>query len=254
MKQEQGRPLATLQNAIHQLSNPTESKCKGFKFSTLRQYEPNGFTAQSIAKRLTELYKIEVAKRGGNYIADNATEERIAWVSRFLTNEKVKGSLILYGGVGCGKTTLLNTIFAYFEWVKQTAQRISRNSFDATDITRYNAIASAVPLPEYTTATTYSKVAMSDADADKVVKMNKDYAKVLFLDDMGVEPIVVNNWGTKSMPITDLVYYKYDTSRSLFITTNADDEQIAERYGDRVADRLHEMAECLAFDNKTYRK
>lgn len=79
--------------------------------------------------------------------------------------------------------------------------------------------------------------------------------RILFLDDVGAElDPVVNYMGNKIAPIAEIIYKRYDARAVTIITANIGDETLAERYGPRIADRLNEIADKIAFMGNSYRK
>ena len=55
-------------------------------------------------------YEFEVKSRGHDAIMDARVQSTIAKVARWLVDQDTKPSLLLYGGVGNGKTTVARTI------------------------------------------------------------------------------------------------------------------------------------------------
>lgn len=76
---------------------------------------------------------------------------------------------------------------------------------------------------------------------------------MLAIDDLGTEPVEVLEYGNRLNPVIDLLYKRYDEQLFTIITTNLTPKEIRERYGERIADRLNEMAFRIVFDNETYR-
>ncbi len=67
----------------------------------------------------------------------------------------------------------------------------------------------------------------------------------LVIDDIGTEPLNNKDYGTDMNLVADIIRLRYNKSQKGYsvthITTNLDKEQIKERYGDRIADRMNEM-------------
>lgn len=61
---------------------------------------------------------------------------------------------------------------------------------------------------------------------------------VLFLDDVGMEEDVINDWGNRTMPMVRLLHNRHDRNLTTVFTTNLGWDEIVTRYGDRVSDRL----------------
>lgn len=77
---------------------------------------------------------------------------------------------------------------------------------------------------------------------------------MLGIDDMGIEPMEVLEFGNLHRPLTDLLTMRYENRGFTFITTNLVPQQIRKLYGDRIADRLNEMVDKIVFDNPSFRK
>lgn len=78
--------------------------------------------------------------------------------------------------------------------------------------------------------------------------------ELLCIDDVGTEPASLKVWGNEVSPLVDLLYHRYDRQLFTIITSNLEgDEDIAKRYGVRVADRFVEMFDLIGFDNSSYR-
>ena len=86
--------------------------------------------------------------------------------------------------------------------------------------------------------------------------MVKTTKRILFIDDLGTEPLAVRNYGNEIMPLTELLLHRYDKGLPTVITTNLGDQAIADTYGPRILDRLNEMYERKGFNNikQSFRK
>lgn len=74
---------------------------------------------------------------------------------------------------------------------------------------------------------------------------------MLVIDDLGIEPVEIMDYGNVCTPIIDLLTKRYEKQFFAFITTNLTPQQIREHYGDRIADRLNEMVRKIVFSNGT---
>lgn len=79
-------------------------------------------------------------------------------------------------------------------------------------------------------------------------------AELLAIDDVGTEPSVVKVWGNEISPFADTIYYRYDRQLFTIMTSNLNAEELANKYGERIADRFAEMFDRIAFENHSYRK
>lgn len=55
-------------------------------------------------------------------------------------------------------------------------------------------------------------------------------------------------------PFVDTIYYRYDRQKFTIMTSNLSAEDLADKYGERIADRFTEMFDRIAFENYSYRK
>ena len=68
-----------------------------------------------------------------------------------------------------------------------------------------------------------------------------------------MEAASVKVWGNVISPVVELIYQRYDLQLFTIATSNLNTRQLAEKYGDRVGDRIREMFNVLAFNNESYR-
>ncbi len=188
------------------------------------------FDEPTICNMLMRCYQAKVEMRRVHFVADDNTKQNVSKAAKWLTGN-YKVGLILYGGVGNGKTTLARSIcelisilFKKDEWtgkgvVKITALELSKIMLDSPD--RYNKI--------------------------------KD-CELLFIDDIGIEPASVKSWGNECSPVTELIYSRYDKQLFTLATSNLNDAELKDRYGIRISDRFNEMFEKVYFTGKSYRK
>lgn len=142
---------------------------------------------------------------------------------------------MLYGAVGTGKSTL----------AKAMAQLINMlyNSYQLGGRRTSVKIGTALDL--------------SKAATDEESYKFNDYknARFLLLDDVGVEPPTVKNWGNEISPVVELIYYRYDWLKPTIVTSNLTFEEMRKRYGERVGDRMLEMFNGIEFKQTlSYRK
>lgn len=176
-------------------------------------------------------YKQEVSKRRVPYIADEATKQNIDTVAKWLTGD-YKVGLILYGGVGNGKSTMARAIGNLIGVLYN-----SHLSSERKGVFRVSALDLA------------KNVANDPAYFNKIKNQ-----EMLFVDDIGTEPASVKSWGNEYSPLTELIYARYDRQLFTIATSNLSESDLRERYGDRIADRLQEMFERIHYRNKSYRK
>ena len=71
---------------------------------------------------------------------------------------------------------------------------------------------------------------------------------VLAIDDIGLEPTEVLDFGNAINPVIEVLEHRYRQQLFTFITTNLTPKQIREKYGDRVADRFNEIMKCIVYE------
>ena len=76
---------------------------------------------------------------------------------------------------------------------------------------------------------------------------------MLAIDDLGIEPAEVMDYGNILNPVIDLISYRYNEQLFTIVTTNLNPKQIRDKYGDRIADRFNEMMKKVIFENDSYR-
>ena len=222
--------------------------------------------ADTAARMLAAAYRVEVEARHRTFTMDAGTQDKIAHAARWLTDATLPPSLLLYGSMpGTGKTTLALAIrraslelkTAYGTSGLNDARRLCAKAGEMLPrdfekvLDRRKA---AVLWPEYHTAR--DLVTMATA-ADAAQRRTYDYAtncSCLIIDDLGTEPVEVNNYGTRVTPLLDLLYTRYDAMKPTIITTNFGKNQIVETYGTRLFDRLCEMSCRINYGgNQSYR-
>ena len=93
-----------------------------------------------------------------------------------------------------------------------------------------------------------ARLASDYREFERIQKLN-----MLAIEDMGKEPLEVMVYGNVIAPVQDIIEYRYDKRLFTFITTNLSPQEITQRYGVRVGDRLKEMVSKIVFENDSYR-
>ena len=190
---------------------------------TLAKYE------KLIPEYLTIAYKNRVELRGIEPIMDEYTTTTISDMSRWLV-KRPKVGIMLRGYVGVGKTTLLYAV--------------------------QDLLTSVYKMMKVTSALEITELAKNDEAAFKRLQTYP----FLGIDDLGVEPQSIKNWGNESNPLIELLSSRYDHQLFTIITTNLivnnGIDDIQTHYGERIADRLREMCNTICYDSKqkSYRK
>lgn len=185
----------------------------------------------TIEKMLAACYRAEVARRFQTFKDDQQTAERVAKVAKWLTGD-YKPGLLMYGQTcGTGKSTMARAICNLIGYLYD-----SPYSHERKQVYRVSAI---------------ELVKFYTESPDRYA--NAKHAELLFIDDLGTELSNLKVYGNEFSPVTELLYTRYDSLRWTIVTSNLTDEQIREKYGDRIDDRMREMFERLHFQGGSYR-
>ena len=188
------------------------------------------WSEENIKDFLFLAYSKEVEERRSTIIQDEATMTMIAKAAKWLTGD-YKPGLLLYGGVGNGKTTLAKAICKTIGILYDSAYSNERKG-----VCRISAL----------------EVAKCASDPESFTRLRNQ--EMLFIDDIGTEPASIKSWGNEISPVTELLYSRYDRQLFTIITSNLSDKDLEDRYGQRIADRMTEMFERLHYSNRSYRK
>ncbi len=149
----------------------------------------------------------------------NLTKQQAQVKEYFETKDNTKG-LLLYGPNGTGKTTSMSPYLkkmwhgSAIDYANVVAQN-GRNY-----ITRY---------------------AMHD----------------MYIDDLGREPVTVKSFGDDINVMHDLIHYRYSVfqknGHKTHISTNLGFNELQERYGIAIVDRIKEMCSIIEFKGESLR-
>lgn len=175
----------------------------------------------------------EVEYRRRPFSMTDALSEQIDRMAAWLVGNSSKFAAVLCGGCGNGKTSLVKAFQNLLCYMN-------------------------IPVPDG-----HGKVwGMRICNAREIAGIARtDYPAFLTLaqipmlaiDDVGIEPLEVMEYGNMVNPIVELLTKRYDEQLFTIMTTNLTPEGIRKRYGDRIADRLNEMAVVIPFKNPSYR-
>ena len=189
-------------------------------------------TTEQAKELLTAAIKQEVEYRHRNFELNDSVKVQIDTMAEWLTLDSPKFGLLLCGGCGNGKTTMVKA---------------------------FQQLLCSLNLRDELNRCTYGIQIVNTKDI--VRKMTSDYkawerlceANMLAIDDLGIEPAEVSDYGNIMCPLVDLLTKRYDMQLFTIVTTNLKPSEIRAKYGDRIADRLNEMMVKLIFNNETYR-
>lgn len=189
--------------------------------------EKDKWTIEELEKLILKYYAWQVQERGRKFIWDRFTRYNIRRAAEWLKNDN-KDGLLLYGKVGSGKTTLMRSLF----WVLRK------------ELNRKVDIGTAPRLIDL----------FQHRDIDSYPFEYEKNVDFLFIDDAGVEPDYCCIWGTDYEPMRDLLAYRYDTRKYTIISSNLGNEELIQKYGLRIFDRMIETYDRITYEFEGYRK
>lgn len=188
------------------------------------------YSVDEVAAMLEVSYAAEVEGRGRAFERDAHTAEMLGLCARWLCTDKNFG-LLLYGSVGNGKSTMGMAI-----------RRMIGILYNASISTERKGV-------YYMTALGIEKAAAAQSRTFEEAKSTE----ILLIDDMGTENVSVKVWGNEQSPVTEVIYARYEKQLCTIVTSNLSDDEIRERYGARIADRMEEMFARIFYRQKSYR-
>lgn len=185
-----------------------------------------------VANLLSLAITSEVAMRHRMFCDSDDLEQQIDKVSTWLTSEV--GStfgLLLGGGCGNGKTTFIRAIQRLFAHLKmkddygKTLNLDIKNARDLVGICVENPVR-------------WSEICRSP---------------MLAIDDLGCEPANFEKYHNVYTPISDLILVRHERQLFTVASTNLIPAKFAEKYDERIANRMQEMFYKVGFGNPSYR-
>ncbi len=176
--------------------------------------------------------KGEVEYRARKFELNDAVKSYADTIADWLTGDSSKFGLLLCGNVGNGKST----------FVKAFQQLLNQLNLRSED-NRY-----------------YWKIRIIDARTITYL-CKTDYQEweelgrlpMLAIDDLGTEPMEIQDYGNIMAPMVDLLTRRYDKQLFTIVTTNLMPKEIRPKYGVRIGDRFNEMMVKIQFENDSYR-
>lgn len=194
------------------------------------------YPSEEVFTLLSMAYNREVASRGMNCESEDMISGYLRTIADTMTSKSTKCGLLLCGSCGNGKTTTMSAFVAVSKYLDALSRR------------QQSTIASPLNI-QMTSARRLTQVAKDENCMNDAKK-----AQVLCIDDMGLEPTEVLDFGNSINPVIEILEHRYRQQLFTFITTNLTPKQIREKYGDRIADRFNEMMKCIVFTNPTFRQ
>lgn len=209
-------------------------------------------SAERVESGLRKAYEQQVAKRGLVYEATEELSTKLNQVAGWLTGTNSRPGLLLYGGVGNGKTTMARTVGAYIWALRTSAERLVKEcnpirTTEQQDKAQARIFDTMLHLPKPIFYT-----ARDICDLDEAGRKNLEKGFVI-IDDLGCEPSVVNVYGTRTTPVLDLIFARYENMNPTIATTNLSLDALGQFYGDRALDRFNGGFSRIGFCGESFR-
>ncbi len=180
---------------------------------------------QEIGRVQISIPNAEKRLRGGlQYVVNMKSGCNAEWnehnyrpIVDWMTDNKGKG-LLMFGGCGLGKSVIGMYILPLL--IKDVHKKVV-NIFSAQELNK---------------------------KIDEILKLN-----IIYIDDIGTEDNL-NSYGNKRMPFAELCDDAEKKGKLLILTTNLSIDELTERYGDRVVDRLIATTKAVPFIGDSLRK
>ena len=176
----------------------------------------------------------EIELRRRTYEDVPELHEHIKKIAELFTSPTYKFGIMLCGGVGNGKSTMMKALQSL---LIQLDIRITHNtSFETLGM----KIISAKELGR-----------LIRVDPNKLLQYQD--VNMLGIDDLGEEEATMMDYGNRVTPVIDLLSHRYDRMLFTMVTTNLTPKQIRSTYGDRIADRFNEMMLIIPYETPSFR-
>ncbi len=189
---------------------------------------------REVEKCYKKAFKNRIESYGCDFKVTQEVKDNSARIIEWLFYQQ-KPFLILQGTFGNGKTSSAKTLI----------EIIRANHFK---INKWEEDSYYLEVAEYDACTLFEGLAYKTLDKERLSKI-----PVLMIDELGVEPRSYNDFGTILNPVQDLLRARYDRRLITIITTNLSGPMLRDYYGERVFDRLKELAERVLFVQESFR-
>ena len=158
----------------------------------------------------------------------------LSGIAETMTTKSTKCGILLCGNCGNGKTTSMNAFLSVCKFMEGVERVKSMER-------------GLIPNARQIIATSARRLTQIAKDENAMKEAKTCY--VLAIDDIGLEPTEVLDFGNAINPVIEILEHRYRQQFFTFITTNLTPKQIREKYGDRVADRFNEIMKCIVYEN-----
>ena len=182
--------------------------------------------------------RIEVERTGHKLKTTDSATNAVSAMAHYLTlrGRSVKTGFLLCGTPGNGKTSLLYALQSAIEWMRHAG--LFSTAYGQYDMDNLQIVS--------------AKTLVAESGKAGLIEQYKR-KPLLGIDDMGNEPGEILSYGNALTPLVDVIEARYNARLFTVITTNLTGQQIREKYGARIADRLNEMMCIVVYKDDTFR-
>lgn len=210
---------------------------------------------EPVARQLGAFYRAIVQSRGGTVEWTPQTVSAVRMVSDWLAQAPGtrRPGLMVSGPFGGGKTTLVQAALCL---LMHRAPRLAPEGMldpfgdpIAAPLSRravYQTARSLYSDPRFDPEGSewYHRSAFAEC---------RD-AALCVLDDVGQEATAFKKWGNAYPLVSEVILQRYEAGLPLVISSNLAIEQVAEKYGGFIADRLFEMCVFVRIEQRSFRE
>lgn len=192
----------------------------------------------------SSFWKLFKKYAGEGYIIDKRNEDVIFTVFRYFLQdpEFFKGEtvmndepslnkgLLIFGDYGVGKSLLFEIL-----------HNMGRELISQGNSSMWFRMVSANELVQ--------KYMSESTNKESTFRIENYHTGKLYIDDLGFEE---KAFGRTEL-LGEVLFERHRRKARTFMTTNLDTVQIAQRYGDRIADRLPEMFNIISWNGESFR-
>ena len=178
--------------------------------------------------------RAEIELRRKTFADVPGLHEHIEKIAELFTSPTSKYGIMLCGGVGNGKSTMMKALQSLLIYLQ--IQIRHNTSFETLGM-------KIVSAKEF--------CRLIRVDSNRMLQFQD--LNMLGIDDLGEEETEMMDYGNRITPLIDLLSYRYDRMLFTMVTTNLTPQQIRKVYGDRIADRFNEMMLNISYKNSSFR-
>lgn len=207
---------------------------------------------RSELRRRAGLSKRAVQQRFRNYQVDEGQKEAFQaarqFAKEYIERKNDGTGLLLIGGVGSGKSHLaaaiINAVVDYIQIPDSSAEHSSDGLFCGLLPYCDAYFVGTVPLLEQLRSS-YD----SDGGTRQIMEQCQK-AGLLVLDDVGAEK--TTDWARERL--FEIIDYRYNDCAPVVITTNSNINELRQKLGDRICDRIRSMCKTYTVTSKSHRQ